>query len=111
MRALGALLADLTGLPAPRFAVPRALLAAVAPGSERLSDHVTRSPPLVPREAILHARDARRFDTRRARRELGFAPRPAREALADALRWIAREGRCPPEATKRVLARLEAPEA
>lgn len=108
MRELGALLADLTGLPTPRFAVPRALLAAVAAVNEWLSDHVTHRPPLAPREAILHARDARRFDTRRARRELGFAPRPARELLADALRWIAQEGRCPPETAKRVLARLNA---
>jgi dihydroflavonol-4-reductase len=108
MRALGALLAELTGLPAPRVAVPRVLLAGVAALNEWLADHVTGRPPLAPREALLHARDARRLDTRKARRELGFAPRPAREALADALRWLAAEGRCPPPAATRVRARLGA---
>lgn len=108
MRELCALLAELSGLPAPGLAVPRRLLAAGAALNEWLSDHVTRRPPLLPREALLHARDARRFDARKARRELGFAPRPAREVLADALRWFAAEGRCPPEAAARVLARLEA---
>lgn len=32
------------------------------------------------------------FSSAKARRELGYAPRPAREALADAVRWFAEHG-------------------
>jgi dihydroflavonol-4-reductase len=108
MRALGALLAELTGLPRPRLALPGALLAALAGVDEWVADHWTRRPPIAPREAALHARDARRVATTKARRALGFAPRPARETLADALRWFASERRCPPDVATRVLARLDA---
>jgi len=106
MRELLALLADITGLPAPRIALPNALVRAVGAANEWLSDRVTHHPPLVTREAALHARDARPFDTASARRELGFAPRAARLVLEDAVRWFASLGACPPEVAARVLARL-----
>ncbi|HTO54858.1 MAG TPA: NAD-dependent epimerase/dehydratase family protein [Myxococcota bacterium] len=106
MRELLALLAELTGLPAPRLALPLPLVHALGAVNEWLADRVTGRPPLVTREAALHARDARPFDTSRARAELGFAPRGAREVLADAVRWFAREPWCPPDVARRVLARV-----
>ena len=89
MRALLELLAEITGIPAPRFALPNSLVLALGVANEWLSDHVTHRPPLVAREAALHARDARFFDTSKSQRELGFAARGARETLADAVRWFA----------------------
>jgi dihydroflavonol-4-reductase len=88
MRALLELLAEITGIPAPRFALPNALVLALGAANEWLSDHVTHRPPLVAREAALHARDARYFDVSKSERELGFAPRAAREVLVDAVRWF-----------------------
>jgi len=93
MRALLELLAEITGIPAPRFALPNAAVLALGAANEWLSDHVTHRPPLVAREAALHARDARDFDVSRSRRELGFAPRGAREVLVDAVRWFESQSR------------------
>ena len=66
------LLAEITGLPAPWFAIPHPLLHAMGRVNEWLSDHVTHREPLVPFEAKLHAVDSRPFDSSKARRELGF---------------------------------------
>ena len=88
MRELLALLSELTGIPAPRVVLPNALVLALGAANEWLADNVTHRPPLVAREAALHARDARPFDTTKTREELGFAPRGAREVLADAVRWF-----------------------
>lgn len=88
MRELLDILSELTGIPAPRLALPNALVGALGAANEWLSDHVTHRPPVVAREAALHARDARPFDTTKTREELGFAPRGAREVLADAVAWF-----------------------
>ncbi|HXX49036.1 MAG TPA: hypothetical protein VEN47_12455, partial [Myxococcota bacterium] len=85
------------------------LVRAVGAANEWLSDHVTRRPPLIAREAALHARDARPFDSSSARAELGFAARPARPVLEDAVRWFAARGACTPEVAARVLDRLGGP--
>ncbi len=95
-------LAEITGLPAPWFAIPRGVLSIAARANEWLSDHVTRRPPLVAREAALHARDSRPFDSAKARRELGFSARPAREVLIEAVRWFATEGHCPRETAEQI---------
>ena len=90
------LLAEITGLPAPWFAIPHPLLHAMGRVNEWLSDHVTHREPLraVRGEAARRRQPALRFG--KARRELGFEARPAREVLIDAVRWFVSEGFCPP---------------
>jgi dihydroflavonol-4-reductase len=105
MSELVKLLAEITGLPAPRFAIPHALLHAAGRVNEWLADHVTHREPLVALEAKLHAQDSRPFDSSKARRELGFAPRPARAVLVDAVRWFASAGSCPPQVAERIAGR------
>ena len=102
MRELLGLLAEITGIPAPRLALPHPLLAALGRANEWLSDHVTHRPPLVAREAALHARDACAFHSGKAERELGFRARPPRAALVDAVRWFAAEGYCSGATAERV---------
>jgi dihydroflavonol-4-reductase len=102
MSELVKMLGELTGLPAPRFAIPHPLLHAIGRINEWISDHVTHREPLVPLEAKLHAVDSRAFDSSKARRELGFTARPAREVLIDAIRWFASEGFCPAAAAERI---------
>jgi dihydroflavonol-4-reductase len=63
---------------------------------------VTHREPLVPVEAKLHAVDSRPFDSSKARRELGFSARPAREVLIEAVRWFVSEGFCPPAIAEKV---------
>jgi dihydroflavonol-4-reductase len=82
------LLEELTGIRAPRRALPNSLVLRLGAANEWLSDHVTHRPPLIAREAALHARDARFFDLAKTRSELGYDPRPAREVLADAVKWF-----------------------
>jgi dihydroflavonol-4-reductase len=103
------ILAELTGLAPPWFTVPRPVLEWAGRVNEWVSDHVTHRPPLVPREAALHARDSRAFDISKARKELGFEARPARAVLADAVRWFAGAGFCPAGTAKTVLERLGDP--
>ena len=103
MDELLATLAELTGIPAPRIALPLPLLQLVGRVNEWLSDHVTGRPPVATLEAALHARDSRYASIEKARRELGYAPRPARTVLAKAICWFASEGYCKPEVAERVL--------
>jgi dihydroflavonol-4-reductase len=98
-------LSALTGIPAPRFALPNALLRGLGSANEWLSNHVTHRPPVLTREAALHARDSRPFDSSKAQKELGFTPRSARAVLLDAVRWFASEGFCPAATARAVLAR------
>ena len=48
-----------------------------------------RSEPLITVEGVRMAKRRMFFTSDRARQALGYAPRPAREALADAVRWFA----------------------
>ena len=107
MRALLALLAELTGIPAPRVPLPLPLLHTGGAVNEWLADHVTGRPPLASREQALHARDSRYVSSGKATRELGYAPRPPRAALAAAVQYFASEGFCPPAVAERVLRRPE----
>lgn len=102
MREIVALLSELTGLAAPRLAVPSRLLRVVGRVNEWVSDHVTHRPPLVPVEALLHADDSRPVSIERARRDLGFAPRPARAVLERAVRWFVSQGYGDPEIADRL---------
>lgn len=97
-----ALLAEITGIPAPRVALPPLVLRAIGFVNEWLSDHVTHRAPLVAPEAAMHARDSIAVDCSKARRELGFAPRHAREVLIDAVRWFVAEGFCPAATAERI---------
>jgi len=96
------LLAEITGIPAPRLALPPLFFRAIGIANEWLSDHVTQRAPLVAPEAAMHARDSIAVDCSKARRELGFAPRPAREVLIAAVRWFVGEGFCPPATAERI---------
>jgi dihydroflavonol-4-reductase len=49
--------------------------------------------PMVTREMLAMAKKQMFFSSAKAMAELGYAPRPAREALADAIAWFRAEGR------------------
>jgi len=49
--------------------------------------------PLATVDGVRMARKHMYFSSAKARRELGYAPRPARQALADAVDWFRGEGR------------------
>jgi len=111
MRELLAILADLTGIPAPKLPLPMPVLTLAGVVNEFIADHVTHKPPLACREQAMHVRDSRFVSIEKAKRELGYAPRPAREVLAAAVHWFASEGWCKPAVAERILARRELAEA
>ena len=85
-------LALLTGLPAPYGKVPNSLALAVAAVSELVEGRLLRRHPSVPLEAARMSTSRMSFDTTRAREELGYAPRPAVEALEASARWFVETG-------------------
>lgn len=92
MRQLLALLSGLTGLPMPRRAIPPWVALAVAHVSETLADHVTHRPPTAPLTGVRLALQSAAVDAGKAARELGLAPRPLAETLADAIGWLHAHG-------------------
>jgi dihydroflavonol-4-reductase len=85
-------LGAITGLPAPRVKVPRSLSLAVAAVSETVEGRLLRRHPSVPLEAARMSTSQMAFDVTRARTELGYAPRPAAQALEASARWFAASG-------------------
>jgi dihydroflavonol-4-reductase len=87
LRDLFALLAELTGLPQPRWRVPRSLLKPLAAVSTSVS-RVTRQMPLVPWEAACMAQRHMYFDSSKAQKQLGFSTSDVRSALERAVAWF-----------------------
>lgn len=94
LREIFAILAGLTGLPAPRLRLPYLPVLLAAHGSEALS-RLTGREPRVPLAGVRMARKFMYFDPTKAIRELGLCCRPAREALARAVAWFVANGYAP----------------
>jgi len=94
MPALLALIDQVSGKPARRMRLSEGVLWPVAVASEVLAK-VFGIEPRVTRDTLRMARKKMFFSSRRAREELGYAPRPAREAIVDALAWFRANGTIP----------------
>ncbi len=91
---LATLLADiaaLVGRKPPRISLPIAPLVPLAWISEGIAQ-ITGREPMLTRDALKMARHHMFFSADRARRELGYAPRPYRMAVAEALDWFRGQG-------------------
>ncbi|MCX5794531.1 MAG: NAD-dependent epimerase/dehydratase family protein [Elusimicrobia bacterium] len=85
------ILSEVSGRRAPRFRTPYAVaygFAAVDTAFSRL----TGSEPRAPLDAVRMAKHYMWYDSGKAVRELGYAPVPARQALADAVAWFKANG-------------------
>ncbi len=101
LRGILELLAEITGLPAPRVRIPHAVAIGVAAVDEAVEGRILRRPPAAPLDGALMARKHMFFTARRAVHELGLPQSPVRDALADAVAWYLREGYAPaPPATR-----------
>jgi dihydroflavonol-4-reductase len=92
MQELLAALAAATGLPRPNLHVPRVASLVAAWASELVEGRLLHRSPRVPLEAARMSTTWMAFDDSRARSELGYAPRPARAAIADSARWFVEAG-------------------
>jgi dihydroflavonol-4-reductase len=85
------LLAEVSGLPGPKFKTPYAI--AYAFGAVDTALAVMRGTiPMAPLDAIKMAKHYMWFSSEKAKRELGFIPRPAKDALKDAVAWYLKNG-------------------
>jgi dihydroflavonol-4-reductase len=84
-------IALLTGRRPPRLRLPIQPLVPVAYAAEMVA-RLTGNEPFVTRDGLRMAEKKMYFSSAKAERELGYAPRPAREALADAVAWFSAAG-------------------
>jgi len=84
-------LADATGLPAPKFRTPYAVAYAFGAMDSALA-RLRGTEPTAPLDAIRMARHYMWFSSEKAKRELGYAARPAASALKDAADWFCANG-------------------
>jgi len=103
MRSVVRILAEITGIPAPRIVLPQKLFRVLAVAEDWLARSVFPHEPLFPLEAALHARDSERFCTDKARKELGFQPRPAEVVLRRAVAWFVADGHCKNRLTRKAI--------
>lgn len=83
-----AIIAELAGVAPPRFALTRAS-AYLAATAEEQRARLGRRRPLTTRDQAVMAGRFYWYDSSRAVAELGYRSRPAREALARAIAWLA----------------------
>jgi dihydroflavonol-4-reductase len=94
LRDILALVAEAVGRRPPRFQLNRRMLWPVALGCE-LAARLTGIEPVVTRDHLRMAAKRMFFSSDKARAELGYAPRPAREAIVDAVAWFRAQGMVP----------------
>jgi dihydroflavonol-4-reductase len=82
---------QMVGRRAPRIRVPHSVLLPVALGAE-LTARITGREPFVTRDGVRMSRKKMYFTSDKASRELGYAPQPARQAIADAVAWFRANG-------------------
>jgi dihydroflavonol-4-reductase len=83
--------ARLTGRRPPAFKIPYAVIVPVAMAAEALA-RLTGREPFVTLDGARMSQKKMFFSSVRAVRELGYAPRPARQAIADAVAWFKSNG-------------------
>jgi dihydroflavonol-4-reductase len=75
----------------PMLKIPYAAILPIAVGAELVA-RVTGREPFVTLDGARMSRKKMYFSSARAMRELGYAPRPARQAIADAVAWFSAHG-------------------
>jgi dihydroflavonol-4-reductase len=86
--------AALSGRRPPRLRLPLAPLMPIAFLAESWA-RLTGKEPFVTLDGLRMARKKMYFSSAKARAELGYAPRPVRQGLADAVAWFRQAGYCP----------------
>jgi dihydroflavonol-4-reductase len=75
----------------PRLKLPLNMMFPLAWGNEAIA-RLTGTTPFITRDGLQMARHHMFFTHEKARRELGYSPRPYQEGLADAIAWFRKAG-------------------
>lgn len=94
LREILAAIAALTGRRAPRLRLPHNLILPVAAAAEGWARVAGGREPMVTLDSIRMAKKKMFFSAEKARRQLGFEPRPVEEALSEAVAWFREWGYC-----------------
>ena len=86
-----AAVARLTGRRAPALRIPHAAVLPIAAGAEAIA-RLTGRAPFATVDGVRMAKKKMFFSSTRAMTELGYAPRPAQQAIADAVAWFKANG-------------------
>ena len=86
-----ALVARVAGRRPPARKIPYAVVLPIAAGAEMMA-RITGREPFTTLDAVRMSRKKMYFSSAKAMRELGYAPRPAAEAIADAVAWFEANG-------------------
>jgi ornithine--oxo-acid transaminase len=97
MREILQALSDCSGLPMPRFEVPRSLVVTAGIASNLIEGTLLRREPHVPLEGARMSTTRMIFNDDRARAEIGHKSRPARLAIEDSARWFTDNGYVSPD--------------
>ena len=84
-------IAEVTGRPAPRIQVPHNVVMPIAALAE-MWGRISNREPFVTLDGVRLARKKMFFTSARAMRRLGYRPRPAADAIVDAIDWFNRHG-------------------
>lgn len=84
-------LAEVTGLPGPKFKTPYAVAYAFG-ALDTARARLFGGTPLAPLEAVKMARHYMWFSSAKAQKELGYSFRPAKDALREAAEWFTAHG-------------------
>src|SRR5881275_1323123 len=83
--------ARVSGRRLPTLKIPYGVVLPIAAGAEALA-RLTGREPFATVDGVRMSRKKMFFSSARAMRELGYAPRPARQAIADAVAWFKANG-------------------
>jgi dihydroflavonol-4-reductase len=87
-----ATVAELTGQRPPRIRLPHWLLTPIAYAWEGITRFRGSGEPMMTVDSVRMSRKLMYFSIEKARRELGYSPRPAVEALRDEIEWFYKHG-------------------
>jgi dihydroflavonol-4-reductase len=79
--------AEIVGRTPPRIRIPHEVAMGIAYAAEAWA-RVSGKPPQVTRDGVRMSRKKMYFTSDKARKELGFEPRPAVRAVEDAVSWF-----------------------
>ncbi len=91
MKQTFAVLAEITGLPAPRWQMPYGVAWLAACANETLSK-ITGKPPKAPMAGVRMAANKMFFNPAKAIHELGLPQTPPKQAFAEAVQWFRENG-------------------
>jgi dihydroflavonol-4-reductase len=97
-----ATVAALTGQRPPRIRLPHWFLTPIAYIWEGVTRVRGSGEPMMTVDSVRMSRKLMYFSTEKARRELGYSPRPAIEALRDEIEWFYKHGYLGPTTSKKI---------